>query len=119
MRASGRQERGEVRSLVGYMLEDLGPYLFFRRLRELGQAILMDSRVTFSHNGWELSPADRFYSDLLQPEKISHPQLAEFTFAARDAGVPVILGGHSLVSGGLWALADILHSGPSRHQTNS
>ncbi len=108
MRASGREERGEVRSLLGFLLEQAGPRAFFRHLEELGQAAFLDSRVLFHHCRWDPSPADRFYSDLLQPEAVQDRRVREFTLAARETGIPVVLGGHSLVSGGLWALADIV-----------
>ncbi|GAI01183.1 unnamed protein product [marine sediment metagenome] len=52
------------------------------------------------------SANDRFYSDLLKPEKISDPFLREFTYEALNASIPIVLGGHSLVSGGLYALVE-------------
>ncbi len=110
MRASGREERGEVKSLLGFLLEEVGPWDFFRRLADLAQAAFLDSRVLFHHCHWQVSAADRFSSDLLDAEHISHPQLQEFTIAAKESPIPVVLGGHSLVSGGLWALADVLSS---------
>jgi hypothetical protein len=106
MRASGREARGEVRSLLGYHLASVGPRAFFSHLAALGQTIFLDSRVLFGHLGLEPSAADRFNSDLLAAESIADPWLRDFTLAAREADVPVLLGGHSLVSGGLWALID-------------
>ena len=52
------------------------------------------------------SRADRFWSDLARPEQIEEPFLREFTQAAREASIPVLLGGHSLVSGGLMLLTE-------------
>ena len=66
----------------------------------------MDTRVLFEHFGWKLKAADRFASDLGEVDLISHPLLKEFTAAALEAPIPVLLGGHSLVTGGLWALID-------------
>lgn len=106
MRASGREERGEVRSLLGYYLERVGPKRFFKTLAEMGQAALIDTRVIFHHLHLNLSAPDRFYSDLMQPENITNPVAREFTEAAMNAPIPVVLGGHSLVAGGLWALID-------------
>jgi 2-phospho-L-lactate guanylyltransferase (CobY/MobA/RfbA family) len=106
MRASGREGRGEVNSLLGRYLEAVGPNQFFAALATSSQAILLDSRVIFHYLGLDLSPADRFWSDLLRPDKIVNPTARAFTAAARDAGVPVVLGGHSLVSGGLLVLID-------------
>jgi len=106
MRASGREARGEVRSLLGYHLAAVGPRAFFDHLASLGQAIFLDSRVLFGHLGLEPNASDRFNSDLFLDERIRDPWLRSFTRAAREASVPVLLGGHSLVSGGLWALID-------------
>ena len=106
MRASGREARGEVRSLLGFYVESVGPHRFFDSLAELGQAAFIDSRVIFHHLKLSPTAADRFHSDLLQPEPIESSFVREFTAAARDAPIPVLLGGHSLVSGGLWALIE-------------
>ncbi|MHB1004793.1 MAG: hypothetical protein ACYC3S_04020 [Chloroflexota bacterium] len=106
MRASGRESGGQVHSLLGAHLEAVGPKRFFAALAASSQAIFMDSRVIFNHLRLDLSASDRFWSDLLRPEEISDPTARAFTAAARDCGVPVLLGGHSLVSGGLLVLID-------------
>lgn len=106
MRANGREARGEVRSLLGHHLAAVGPRRFFENLADLANAVLIDSRVLFHHLGLNPSPSDRFLSDLLQPADIVDDTVREFTEAAVDADLPVLLGGHSLVSGGLWALID-------------
>jgi hypothetical protein len=106
MRASGRQARGEALSLLGFYLEEVGLERFFVTLAKLSQAAFLDSRVLFAHRQIWPSAADRFYSDLRQPEKISDPWLRRFTEAAIQAPIPIVLGGHSLVSGGLYALVE-------------
>jgi hypothetical protein len=106
MRASGRQARGEVRSLLGYHLDAVGLERFFDELATMGQAIFVDSRVLFAHRGLWPSAADRFHSDLRQPEEIGDPFVQALTKAAMDAAVPVIMGGHSLVAGGMYALIE-------------
>ncbi len=106
MRASGRQARGEVRSLLGYHLEAVGIKRFFAELATLGQAVFLDNRVLMAHRGLWPSAADRFYSDLRRPEQIAEPFVRELTEAAMAAPVPVIMGGHSLVSGGMFALVE-------------
>ncbi len=106
MRASGREARGEVRSLLGYYLAAVGPRRFFESLGALGQAAFLDSRVLFNHLGLRPTAADRFHSDLFAAEAIGDPVIREFTEAARSAPLPVLLGGHSLVTGGLWTLID-------------
>jgi CTP:molybdopterin cytidylyltransferase MocA len=106
MRASGRQARAEVRSLLGFYLDEVGVERFFATLSTLGQAAFIDSRVIFAHKGLWPPAADRFYSDLRQPEKIADPFVRHFTEAAMQAPIPVVLGGHSLVAGGLYALIE-------------
>jgi 2-phospho-L-lactate guanylyltransferase (CobY/MobA/RfbA family) len=106
MRASGREDRGEVRSLLGFHLSAVGPRQFFDDLSKLGDAAFIDSRVVFNHLGLHLTASDRFHSDLLQPETMVDPVARAFTQAALAAPIPVVLGGHSLVAGGLWVLSD-------------
>jgi len=106
MRASGRQKRGEVRSLLGYYIQEFGIKKFFEILSQFGDAAFIDSRVILSHFKMWPSANDRFYSDLLKPEKISDTFLREFTLEAINASIPIVLGGHSLVSGGLYALVE-------------
>ncbi|RLC97602.1 MAG: hypothetical protein DRI77_06930, partial [Chloroflexi bacterium] len=47
-----------------------------------------------------------FNSDLYRWDKIKEPFLRRFTQAAAEARVPVVLGGHSIVAGGLMALVE-------------
>jgi hypothetical protein len=110
MRASGRLARGEVRSLLGALLESAGPTRFFAYLAETCDVALLDTRVLFAHLGRTPSQADRFASDQLAPELIADPVVRDFTAAAATAPVPVVLGGHALVSGGLWLLARALQA---------
>ena len=106
LKALGRDVRGEVRSLLGEMIAVCGYEEFFRFLSRICQGAVIDSRILFAHWQWDLSQSDRFYSDLGFIDRIIHPGLREFTAAAYSASVPVMLGGHSLVTGGLWALLD-------------
>jgi hypothetical protein len=106
MRASGREARGEVRSVLGYLVSALGPRQFFDAIAEMCDVAMLDTRVVFNHLHLNPTAPDRFNSDLLAAEAIRDPWLRDFTAAARDAPVPVLLGGHTLVCGGLWALVD-------------
>lgn len=106
MRASGREERGEVRSLLGYYLEQVGAKNFMATLSRIANAAIIDSRVLFAHHGLKPSAPDRYYSDLLEPDRIADPFIRELTATARDASIAIILGGHSLVSGGIYALVE-------------
>jgi hypothetical protein len=70
----------------------------------LGEAAFIDTRVLTAHARVSPSREDRFLSDLGQPDAIVDPFLRELTAASLRAPIPVLLGGHALVSGGLMAL---------------
>ncbi|MCC7363654.1 MAG: hypothetical protein IT303_04735 [Dehalococcoidia bacterium] len=105
MAAAGRDHR--ARSLLGFLLDEVGPERFFQRMAELGDALVLDTRVLEAHAGVAPSREDRFASDLFWAEAIADPFLRALTQAAAAAPMPVLLGGHSLVSGGLMLLNDI------------
>jgi hypothetical protein len=95
-----------VRSSIGLILDRDGPDALGPRLAELADAALIDTRVLLAHRfgaderGWPVAE-DRFASDLLLPERIVDPWLRALTSSARDALIPVALGGHTLVGPGL------------------
>ena len=106
MRADGRLDRGEARSLLGLLMERVGVGNGFDALAELGDAAFVDSRVLWAHfRRWPL-PSDRYLSDLGRVDEIEDEWLRDFTAAALDAPIPVVLGGHSLMSGGIYALIE-------------
>ena len=115
MQADGRIGGGEARSLVGFYLATVGVQRFFATLAELADAAFLDSRVILAHLGLRPSRADRFLSDLGRYEEIEDPFLRELTEGAAQAAIPVALGGHSLVSGGLMALIE--HAWRERDRT--
>lgn len=104
MAAAGPSHR--PRSLLGFAIEDGGVERFFARMAELGDALVLDARVIEAHLGNEASREDRFQCDLMAAAAIRDPFLRDFTAAALAAPIPVLLGGHSLVAGGLMALTD-------------
>jgi hypothetical protein len=108
MRASGRQERREVCSLLADYLELIGVEDFFAELATLTDGVLLDNRVILAARGLWPSAPDRFNSDLYRWEKVEEPFLRRFTRAATEAQVPVVMGGHSVVAGGLMALTEAL-----------
>ncbi len=109
MVAAERVTKGAVRSMLGELLRARGPAGFFEALAGMVDAAIIDSRVLMAeHYKGMPTRADRFASDLLQVADIQDPWLREFTQAASDAPIPVVLGGHNLVSGGLYALAEII-----------
>jgi hypothetical protein len=91
---------------LGYYLDTVGLPRFFATLATMGQAVFLDSRVIFAHRGLWPSASDRFHSDLRQPAQIADPFVKSLTEAAMTAPMPVIMGGHSLVSGGMYALIE-------------
>ncbi|HEY72468.1 MAG: hypothetical protein B6I35_01210 [Anaerolineaceae bacterium 4572_32.2] len=111
MRASGRQERGEARSLLADYLELVGIENFFEELAELTGGVLFDNRVILAARGLWPSALDRFNSDLYRWDRVDEPFLRRFTQAAAEARIPVVLGGHSIVAGGLMALVESFESG--------
>jgi hypothetical protein len=110
MSASGRQAAGRARSLVAAHLARLGPESFFAELGEMADAVLFDTRVVLAHNRLWPSAADRYASDLGLAEAIEDPFLRDLTAAAMRGPMPVVLGGHGVVSGDLYALVEIMEA---------
>ncbi|HYF93320.1 MAG TPA: hypothetical protein VD969_13905 [Symbiobacteriaceae bacterium] len=106
MKALRREEEGRVVSLVADMIEQIGPRQFFRQLESICSAVFFDTRVVFANHGRRVSDWDRYHSDLGMVDMIHDPWVRAFTEAALECRIPVVLGGHSVVSGGLWVLAD-------------
>ncbi len=111
MKSLGRIEANEVISLLGLLIDHVGLDMFFSYLAMVARCAFIDSRVLIHHYRHYPSDRDRFLSDLGLWEEIIHPWLRDFTKAAMDCPIPVILGGHSLVSGSLWALCSELDPG--------
>jgi hypothetical protein len=104
MQADGREAAGLVRSLLGHFIEAVGMPAAFQTLGGLADAALIDGRVLTAHARRTPSREDRFNSDLGRAALIRDPFLRDLTAAAAAAPLPVLLGGHALVSGGLMAL---------------
>ncbi len=110
MVASGRMARGQVRSMVGEMLDSWGAHEFIRRLATMTDAVLWDTRVWMAHRGGWPPVGDRFAADLGWAEQVGDPALRELTAAIRSAPVPILTGGHGVVSGSVYALVETLGS---------
>jgi hypothetical protein len=108
MRAAGRLGAGQVRSLLRDHLRAVGLSRFMTDLCSMTDAMLWDTRVLWAANGVWPSEEDRYAADLGLVDAISDPLIREFTQAVLDAPIPIVTGGHTLVSGGLWALLDSL-----------
>jgi hypothetical protein len=103
---TSRPEQRPPASLLGAVLERDGPRSLGAHVGRLADAALIDSRVLLAPRlgadeaAWP-SPEDRYASDLLLPERITDPWLRELTIAAREALIPIVLGGHTLVGPGI------------------
>jgi len=80
---------------------------FFNALENSADAAIIDSRPLLARNGVLPSPHERFSSDLYRVSELTDPVWIEFTQQASDCSIPILLGGHSLVSGGLYLLSEI------------
>jgi hypothetical protein len=98
MVSSGRLQRRETFSFLADYIDRMGLEPFFSQLANRVQAALIDSRVLLAHRGSWPSSSDRFASDLGLVEQIEDPWLREFTSAAIEAPIPIVLGGHGLLS---------------------
>src|SRR2546430_4103213 len=111
MQAAGRDTSGEARSALGFLYEKIGPREFFARMHELCDGMLFDTLVLFAHLAWRPGAAERFASYLFMSDRIQAKPLREFTEAAREAAFPLLLGGHTLVSGVLWTMVEAAWAG--------
>lgn len=108
MVASQRLARGEVRSLIADMVNELQPSGFLARLGQMSDAVIWDTRVWMGSMGNWPSAADRFAADLGWADQISDEALRNLTIAIIESPIPVVAGGHGVVAGGLLALLETL-----------
>ncbi len=100
------------RSLLADWVTRLGPADLINELATLGDAVILDSRVLMAALAGSSDAAawppeeERFASDFGDATPIATPWLAELTAAAAGSHVPIVLGGHALVSDGLRILVD-------------
>jgi hypothetical protein len=94
------------RSTLGLLVDRDGPAALGGLLAELGDGAVIDTRVLMAHR-WGPDEAawppaeDRFAGDLLLPDRIADPWLRALIAGLRDAPIPVVCGGHTLVGPGL------------------
>jgi hypothetical protein len=98
------------RSTLGLLVDRDGPGALGGLLAQLGDGAVVDTRVLMAHRwgadeaGWP--PAeDRFAADLLLPGRIADPWLRSLVTGLRDAPIPILAGGHTLVGPGIRLLA--------------
>jgi hypothetical protein len=116
------------RSVLGELLDRDGPESIAATVAKLADAAVIDTRVLLAHRhgadeaAWPAAE-DRFASDVLLTESIADPWLRALTESAagqsaaghpataRPATGPILLGGHTLVNGGLRLLAQRARAG--------
>jgi hypothetical protein len=99
-------------SILGDLLDRDGPDALAAIVARLADAAVIDTRVLMAHrygageSNWPAAE-DRFGSDLLMPDAIADPWLRALTISAASAPTdhPILLGGHTLVNGGVRLLA--------------
>jgi hypothetical protein len=120
LRAASRLAQGATveqqrppRSVLGTILDRDGPESLARHVAALADAAVIDTRVLMAHRFGALESAwpgaeDRFASDLLEASDVADPWLAALTASAVTApgDHPILLGGHTMVNGGLRLLAE-------------
>lgn len=98
-------------TITGQLIHRDGIDTFISQLAASCDGALIDTRPLLSQAGSLPPPADRFASDLFRPDLIQDRLWAEFTRVVIEAPIPIILGGHSLLSGGLHILPKIAWKG--------
>ncbi len=110
MRAAGRLGAGQVRSLLNDHLQAVGLERFITELSSMADAILWDTRVLWAARGVWPTEVERYAADLGLVDFITDPFLRDFTQAINEAPIPIVTGGHALVSGGLWTLLESMNN---------
>jgi len=106
MVASRRLADGKVKSLIGRMVDELGPAEFLQRIKAMSDGLLWDNRVWMGMERAWPSQADRFAADLGLVDHISDRRLRELTQAVLEADFPLLVGGYGVVAGGVYALIE-------------
>lgn len=108
MVASRRWADRQVFSLVADHIDRVGLEEFTAQLARVSDLVLWDTRVYLAHHNRWPPAQERFASDLGHPNQIADGRLRRLTEAALRAQVPIMLGGHNVVSGGLYMLLQIM-----------
>lgn len=109
MRALGREQNAF--SLLGACLAQNGADWFLNQLAQCCRAALIDTRVLYAHMQLALPEEERFYADLGLSSRVRAGFAADLANACKNAPLPVLTGGHSLVTGGLMALLELAWQG--------
>jgi len=105
MRALGREQ--DAFSLFGACIAQNGAEWFLNQLAACCRAALIDTRVLYAHMKLALPEEERFYADLGLHARVSAGFAADLAEAIKNAPLPILTGGHSLVTGGLMVLLEL------------
>jgi len=104
---SAREPDSHPRSILAALMARSSPAELIGELTRLGDAMVLDTRVLMasvarSSDASEWPPEEeRFASDFGDHARIKTPWLRELTEAAAQARIPILFGGHALVSDGV------------------
>ena len=104
---SARDSHAKPRSLLASFMDRTSPAELIAELARLADAVVLDTRVLMAAVAGSADAAgwppleDRFASDFGDAARIETPWLRELTEAAAAARVPILFGGHALVSDGM------------------
>lgn len=108
MVASLRLANGRVHSILGEIVDAWGPEKFVRKLATMSDAAVWDTRVWMAHHAEWPSAADRYAADLGLIDDIQNPDLKTLADAIGKASIPILAGGHGVVSGGFYAMLETI-----------
>lgn len=104
---SARSPDAPPRSILAALMARSSPAELIGELEGLGDAVVLDTRVLMASmagssdaSAWP-PEEDRFASDFGDVARIGTPWLSDLTGAAVGASVPILFGGHALVSDGM------------------
>ncbi len=119
MRSLGREQ--DAFSLLGACIAQNGAEWFVNQLAVCCRAALIDTRVLYAHLKLALPEEERFYADLGLHSRVSARFAADLARAIKSAPLPILTGGHSLVTGGLMVLLELASQGavPGAAQRNA
>jgi hypothetical protein len=113
-----RSARGQrPRSVLEALMRRSSPRELVHELADLGDAVVLDTRVLMASVGGSAVASawppeeERFASDFGDHGRVATPWLRELTEAAAASPVPILLGGHALVSDGLRLVVEAAWTG--------
>ena len=104
----GLKVRGRASaSLLSKIFQSENFDIFFDMFENICNACILDTRVIFSLFAGEYDQEELYLSDMQMWKQIKNPFIKSFTKKVSESKVPIILGGHSIVNGGLMALSNL------------